>query len=163
MGQVVLLLGSNLDNRVELLFNSRAMIIEEVGNIIKASSIYESEPWGYDSENSFLNQALHIETQLSPEATLEKCLSIETKLGRIRSIHGEYTDRSIDIDILLFSDLVVSTEKLEIPHPRMHKRRFCMEPLAEIASDWIIPTLQKSAAEVLVLCKDKSEISTLNA
>jgi len=162
VNQVVLILGSNLDNRIELLSNAKVIIHEEIGSVIKMSSIYESEPWGYQSDNSFLNQTLLIESSYSPEETLKKCLSAETKLGRTRNGGVSYSDRIIDIDILLFNDLIISTEQLEIPHPRMHQRRFCMEPLAEIVPDWIIPTFQKTTEDILSICPDESKITVLS-
>lgn len=163
MNQVVLILGSNLDNRIELLSTASDIIFSEIGKLIKSSSIYQSEPWGYESNNSFLNQVLHIESNNTPEETLEKCLAIESKLGRVRNNEGTYSDRSIDIDILLFDDLIISTPRLEIPHPRMHERKFCLEPLAEIAPDWLVPTLQKTTSQILAICPDSSKISILNA
>ena len=87
MKQTVLLLGSNIDNRLELLANAGAMIMEQIGQVVATSSIYESAPWGYDSNNPFLNQALLIKTNISPEKVLETCLSIEAQLGRTRNEH----------------------------------------------------------------------------
>jgi 2-amino-4-hydroxy-6-hydroxymethyldihydropteridine diphosphokinase len=163
MKQAVLLLGSNIDNRLELLATASSLIIEQIGHIVVASSIYESDPWGYDSNNSFLNQALLIKTNISPEKVLGKCLSIEAQLGRTRNENGTYADRNIDIDILLYEELIISNENLEIPHPRMHQRRFCMEPLVEIAPSWFVPTFQKTTRQVLAICSDLSKISILNA
>jgi 2-amino-4-hydroxy-6-hydroxymethyldihydropteridine diphosphokinase len=163
MKQTVLLLGSNLDNRLELLASARCLIIEQIGHAVAASSIYESDPWGYDSNNPFLNQALLIKTNFSPEKVLGICLSIEAQLGRTRNENGAYTDRNIDIDILLYEELIISNETLEIPHPRMHQRRFCMEPLSEIAPNWLVPTFQKTTSQVLAICSDLSKISILNA
>ena len=163
MKQTVLLLGSNIDNRLELLANAGSMIMEQIGQVVATSSIYESDPWGYDSNNPFLNQALLIKTNFSPEKVLEICLSIEAQLGRTRNKNGAYTDRNIDIDILLYEELIISNEDLEIPHPRMHQRRFCMEPLAEVAPNWFVPTFQKTTSQVLAMCPDLSKISILNA
>ena len=163
MKHTVLLLGSNIDNRLELLAAASSLIMAQIGSVVAASSIYESDPWGYDSNNSFLNQALLIKTNISPEKVLDKCLSIENKLGRTRNENGTYADRNIDIDILLYEELIISNDNLEIPHPRMHQRRFCMEPLVEIAPDWILPTFQKTTRQVLAICPDLSKISILNA
>jgi 2-amino-4-hydroxy-6-hydroxymethyldihydropteridine diphosphokinase len=163
MKQTVLLLGSNIDNRLELLARASSLILEQIGPIVAASSIYESDPWGYDSNNPFLNQALLIKTNFSPEKVLETCLLIEIQLGRTRNENGAYTDRNIDIDILLYEELIICNENLEIPHPRMHQRRFCMEPLTEIAPNWFVPTFQKTTSQVLAMCPDLSKISILNA
>lgn len=163
MKQTVLLLGSNIDNRLDLLESAISLIIEQIGQLAAASSIYESDPWGYDSKNPFLNQALLIKTNLSPEKVLEICLSIEAELGRKRRKNKAYADRNIDIDILLYEELIIRTESLEIPHPRMHQRRFCMEPLTEIAPNWVVPTFQKTTRQILAQCSDHSKISTLSA
>jgi 2-amino-4-hydroxy-6-hydroxymethyldihydropteridine diphosphokinase len=163
MKQIVLLLGSNIDNRLELLASACSLILKQIGPIVAASSIYESDPWGYDSNNPFLNQAVLIKTRFSPEKVLEKCLSIEAQLGRTRNENGTYADRNIDIDILLYEELIISNETLEIPHPRMHQRRFCMEPLTEIVPDWKIPTFGKTVRAMLKDCEDNSSIKTLNA
>ena len=163
MKQTVLLLGSNIDNRFDLLASASSLITARIGQLAAASSIYESDPWGYDSKNSFLNQAVLIKTNFSPEKVLETCLSIEAKLGRTRLKNKTYADRNIDIDVLLYEELIICTDNLEIPHPRMHQRRFCMEPLAEIAPNWVVPTFQKTTSQVLALCSDPSKISTLNA
>lgn len=163
MKQTVLLLGSNIDNRLDLLASASSLIIAQIGQLVAASSIYESDPWGYDSKNPFLNQAVIIKTNFSPEKVLEICLSIEAELGRTRRKNKAYADRNIDIDILLYEELIVCTDNLEIPHPRMHQRKFCMEPLTEIAPNWIVPTFQKTTSQVLALCSDPSKISTLNA
>jgi 2-amino-4-hydroxy-6-hydroxymethyldihydropteridine diphosphokinase len=162
MNHTVLLLGSNIDNRLELLANAASLIMQQIGLVAAASSIYESAPWGYDSSNPFLNQALLIKTDIRPEKVLEKCLSIESQLGRTRNENGAYADRNIDIDILLYEELIISDENLEIPHPRMHQRRFCMEPLAEIAPDWKIPTLQKTVRTVLNNCPDSASVRKIN-
>ena len=163
MKQTVLLLGSNIDNRIDLLASAISLIIAQIGQLVVASSIYESDPWGYDSKNPFLNQAVLIKTNFTPEKVLETCLSIEATLGRKRLKNKAYADRNIDIHILLYEELTISTDNLEIPHPRMHQRRFCMEPLTEIAPNWIVPTFQKTTSQVLALCSDHSKISTLNA
>ena len=163
MKQTVLLLGSNIDNRLDLLASAISLIIAQIGQLVAASSIYESDPWGYDSNNPFLNQAVLIKTNLSPEKVLETCLSIEAMLGRTRIKNKAYADRNIDIDILLYEELIICTDNLEIPHPRMHQRRFCMEPLTEVAPNWIVPTFQKTTRQVLALCSDLSKISILNA
>ena len=163
MNKTVLLLGSNIDNRLELLANASSLIIEQIGSVVLASSIYESDPWGFDSSNPFLNQALLIKTTISPEKVLEKCLSIESQLGRTRNEDGSYADRNIDIDILLYEKLIISNGNLEIPHPRMHQRRFCMEPLVEIAPNWFVPTFQKTTSQILAICSDLSKVSIINA
>ena len=158
MKQTVLLLGSNIDNRLELLAEAGSLIMEQIGPVVVASSIYESEPWGYDSKNSFFNQAVLIKTNISPEKVLEKCLSIENQMGRARNENGTYADRNIDIDILLYEELTISNENLEIPHPRMHQRRFCMEPLVEIAPNWIVPTPTKNTDSGLIMIEHINNI-----
>jgi len=162
MESALLILGSNLDNRFQLIEQAKEMLIIQIGEIVKYSSIYETPPWGFKSENSFLNQVVELSTKLPPNEILEKCLLIEEQLGRVRSKVGDYTDRTIDIDILLYNDLIISSDSLVIPHPRMHERLFCMEPLREICPERNIPSLQKKVIDVYNNCPDKSQIIKLD-
>ncbi len=160
---VVLILGSNLYNREELLRKAIEALEERLGEKVAISSVYESEPWGFDSEYPFLNQAVEINTNLSAPVVLRECLDIEKSLGRIRGEGDTYQDRTIDIDIMLFGNEVVNTPDLEIPHPRMHQRMFCMLPIAEINSDRMIPGQEKTVRDLLIECTDQSEVFPLHA
>ena len=122
---------------------AKKMIEESIGSVVSVSSVYETEPWGFESDNEFLNMVLCVETDLSPSGLLGRILMIESQLGRIRC-ENQYSSRNIDIDILLYNNEIVNEAALEIPHPRMHERRFVLVPLAEIAPELIHPVLKKS-------------------
>ena len=133
--ELYLSLGSNLGDRAENLRRAIALIGERVGAVQRVSSFIETEPWGFESKNRFLNAAVMVLTTLSPEECLKTTQQIERELGRkSKSRNGNYHDRPIDIDLLLYGDLKLSTPKLTIPHPRMHERDFVMIPLREILS-----------------------------
>jgi 2-amino-4-hydroxy-6-hydroxymethyldihydropteridine diphosphokinase len=160
MKKVFLCLGSNLGNRTENLKQAEARIAEHVGSIISVSSVYETEPWGFKSESKFLNMVLCVKTELSPSGLLGRILMIESQLGRIRS-ETQYKSRNIDIDIILYNDDIVKEPALEIPHPRMHERRFALVPMVEIAPDLIHPVLKKTMRSILKSCLDKSSVVLL--
>jgi 2-amino-4-hydroxy-6-hydroxymethyldihydropteridine diphosphokinase len=157
MKKVFLGLGSNLDDRAENLRETKFRIEESIGSVVSASSVYETEPWGFVSDTDFLNMVLCVETDLSPSGLLGRILMIESQLGRIRR-ESQYSSRKIDIDILLYNNEIVNEAALNIPHPRMHERRFVMVPLAEIAPDMIHPVLKKSIESLLKSCKDNSKV-----
>lgn len=128
-----LALGSNMGNRRDILNRAIELINEAVGTVVRRSSFMETEPWGFRSANLFLNAAVCVQTSLTPFEALKVTQEIERKLGRtVKSSPGEYHDRSIDIDILLYDDLHIDTPELSIPHPLMHQRDFVMKPLGEI-------------------------------
>lgn len=130
---VYLSLGSNLGDRHAIMRRAIAMINEEVGRVDRESSPLETEPWGFESANMFLNMCVRIKSVLSPEQILTITQNIERKLGRkAKSVDGEYHDRPIDIDILMYDDLHITTPTLTLPHPLMHERDFVMIPLREI-------------------------------
>jgi len=154
---VFLGIGSNLGDRQSNLKKAVAKIEELVGPVLCYSSFYETEPWGFQSSDEFLNLVVKIETNLNPYEVLEKILMIESLLGRIRG-EDHYSSRMIDIDILLFEDLIINEEKLKIPHPLMHERRFVLVPLCEIAAEEIHPVLNKTFGELLEFCEDRNEV-----
>ena len=131
--ELYLSLGSNLGDREQMLNRAIALIGERVGEVQRVSSFIETEPWGFKSKHPFLNAACLVLTTLSPEQCLETTQQIERELGRKRkSRNGVYHDRPIDIDLLMYDDLELSTPKLTLPHPRMKEREFVMIPLREI-------------------------------
>lgn len=131
--QVYLGLGSNLGNREELLERAIQLIGERVGQVVRRSILIETEPWGFESEHPFLNGVILCETEKSPREVLQLTQQIERELGRKTKSHpSQYSDRPIDIDILLYDDLHVDEPGLTIPHPLMHERDFVMRPLSEI-------------------------------
>lgn len=160
MNQVYLLIGGNLGDRYKLIGSAKLSITKKIGKIVKESSIYETTPWGFNSEQDFLNQVLYVSTDLSPKKVLNKCLEIEKELGRVRQSE-QYSSRTIDIDILFYNDEIIHKQELIIPHERLHKRRFTLEPLVEIAPDLIHPVIKKSLFDILKECNDNSEVRKL--
>ena len=133
MHKVYLGLGSNLGNRKENLAYAIRLIGERVGKVLRVSSFIETEPWGFESENTFVNAVILCETDLTPRQLLGSTQKIEREMGRQKkSTDGGYSDRCIDIDILLYDNLRVDEPDLQIPHPLMLKRDFVMIPLREI-------------------------------
>lgn len=133
MHKIYLGLGSNLGNRKENLAYAIRLIGERVGKVLRVSSFIETEPWGFESENTFVNAVILCETDLTPRQLLGATQKIEREMGRRhKSVDGHYADRVIDIDILLYDDLRVDEPDLQIPHPLMLKRDFVMIPLREI-------------------------------
>ena len=126
-------LGTNLGDKENNLLSAISEIERRIGPVRAQSAFLATEPWGFDSQNTFLNTAIRIETKLSPLELLDETQQIERDLGRKhKSVNGQYHDRIIDIDILLYDDLHISTPRLTIPHPHMHERDFVIIPLKEI-------------------------------
>ena len=146
MHRVYLGLGSNLGDREEHIRKAIALIGESIGLVIRQSSLIETEPWGFESANKFLNGVILVETSLTPRQLLKATQKIERQLGKRRKhatrrsplnsqfsiLNSQFKDRPIDIDILLYDDLTVDEPDLKIPHPLMHERDFVMIPLNEI-------------------------------
>jgi len=156
----VLLLGSNLGDRHHYLAEARTRIDVKIGRIIRCSSIHETEPWGFDAESSFLNQAVLIETSLQPLEILDRIHLIEESLGRKR-IEGTYQSRTIDIDILCAEHLAHNSDSLEIPHPLLHHRLFALEPLIELTPNWIHPQFDTTYQALLTDLRSKSTVTTI--
>lgn len=157
MPTAFLSLGSNLGDRLANL--KRAIEkIEEPSQIMvtKVSPVYETEPVGRENQGWFLNLVLQVETSLEPFALLERLSSIEDQMGRKRE--KRWDSRNIDLDILLYDTRMVDSERLTIPHPRMHERRFVLVPLAQIAPKLLHPRLKKNIEELLVCCRDGSGV-----
>ena len=126
-------LGSNIGNRKRNMRDAIQYLESIVGTLVRQSDLFETEPWGFDSPNLFINMCVCMETPLSPRQLLEATQSIEKKMGRtLKSEAGEYADRIIDIDILIYDDLKINDGDLIIPHPLMHERDFVMIPLRQI-------------------------------
>ena len=148
MATVYLGLGTNLGDKEANLRTAIYKLQERIGKQVSLSSFYETAPWGFESD-SFLNAAIGLETNLPPIEILHITQEIEKELGRTKkSVNGSYSDRLIDIDILLYDTLVLQTPELTIPHPLMTERDFVMNPLIEIAGNVIHPTRQKTLSEL---------------
>jgi 2-amino-4-hydroxy-6-hydroxymethyldihydropteridine diphosphokinase len=159
MNRTYLLIGGNIGDRHENLEKARQLIEAQAGKVLNQSGIYETEAWGKQDQPAFLNQVLCVETALEPRQLLHTILQAELDMGRKRE--EKYGPRTIDIDILLFNNLVLETRDLTIPHPQLHLRRFALMPLAEIAAAEIHPVLKKSIDELLLECPDKLGVKKL--
>lgn len=155
MANVYIGLGTNLGDKEQNLRDAVHRIEEQIGKVLSLSAFYVTAPWGFASENSFLNAAACVQTQLSPLEVLQETQTIERELGRTKkSVNGAYSDRLIDIDLLLYDDLVLSVTsvdgaELNLPHPLMAQRDFVMRPLAEIAPALQHPVLKRTMKEIL--------------
>jgi deoxyguanosine kinase len=154
-------LGTNQGNRLENLQQAIDLIADEIGSVQLIASIYETPSWGFDGD-SFFNTCTKVSTYLPPEELIERLLDIEAKLGRIRNNSNQYTNRLIDLDILLFDDEIIFSKNLIVPHPRMLERKFALAPLAEIANTLIHPIEKKQIGICLQNCNDSSEIKKIN-
>lgn len=150
MSVLYLGLGTNLGNREKNINVAVDNIQKLIGKQISLSTLYETEPWGYTSENMYVNAVISVETELTPQQVLSITQNIEKEMGRAKkSLNGQYADRIIDIDILLYDNMIIKTPELTIPHPLMTKRMFVMKPLAEIAPDLIIPDINKKIKAII--------------
>ena len=147
--KVYLGLGTNLGDKEKNLQDAVNELNKRVGKVTSLSAFYKTAPWGFQSENSFINAACEIETSFSPLEVLSKTQKIERDLGRTKkSVNGVYSDRLIDIDILLYGEMIMESTELTIPHPLMLKRDFVMNPLLDIASEVVHPVLRKKLKDL---------------
>ena len=147
-----LLLGSNLGDRAAHLLAARTHLAATAGEIVAASALYETAAWGREDQPAFLNQALALRTELSPEQLLAQCLSAERSAGRQRQ--ERWGSRTLDVDILLYDNAIINQTGLTVPHPRLPERRFALVPLAEIGGQLLHPARGLSIAELLAQCPD---------
>lgn len=158
--KVFILLGSNLGDRELIVNQACEMMGKRCGEIVDKSSLYESEPWGFQSEQWFLNQVVVMDTSLQPDELMNTLLSIEKELGRDRSVHHDgYVSRPIDLDILYFGDKIIETQMVTAPHQRLHQRRFTLLPLCEIAPDFVHPLLKMTNIQLLESCEDSGKVN----
>jgi 2-amino-4-hydroxy-6-hydroxymethyldihydropteridine diphosphokinase len=158
MNSVYISLGSNLGNREANLLKSIELLNKTVGKVIAVSSLYETEPWKMGDVTSFINQVILLETTLSADKLMELLLETEMQMGRVRT-SKKYESRAIDIDILFFNDTIISSDKLTVPHPYLHQRKFVLEPLAEINPGFIHPKLKKDITRLLLECEDAYSVA----
>ena len=157
---IYLCIGGNLGEREANLEEAIDFIGFNFGDVVGVSSIYESEPWGMSDVPNFLNQVVHIQSELTDKELLEEIADLEEFFGRERSSQG-YVSREMDIDVLFIGEEIISTESLHVPHPRMSERRFVLEPLVEIAPEFIHPELKQSVEVLLKACSDKGKVTRL--
>jgi 2-amino-4-hydroxy-6-hydroxymethyldihydropteridine diphosphokinase len=149
--------GSNLGNQAENLSKVNDLITQFIGKIVAKSGLYETEAWGVTDQPNFYNQALKVETTLTPQTILEKILFIETEhFNRIRE--KKWAARIIDVDILLYDDVVIKTENLIIPHPYLHQRNFVLIPLMEIAGMLVHPILKETIEDLYWQSEDSLDV-----
>ena len=151
-------IGTNLGDREQNICSTIALITDSIGIVTSFSHVYETEPWGIENENTFLNIVLKIQTELKPIALLGKIHGIENQLGRIRN-ETQYSSRTIDIDILFYNNIIINGKNLQIPHPRAIERRFVLVPLCEIEPDGMHPVLGKSFSNLLKECRDDKKVT----
>lgn len=161
MAKVYFLLGSNLPDRIYFLQTALKLMESKLGVKIDESSVYETEPWGYNSNSLYNNQVVLFETNLSPSEVLYEILKIEQDLGRNRNAEI-YENRTIDIDILFYDDLIIDEPDLKIPHPRLHLRKFALIPMKEISPDYKHPKINKTITELFKNCSDNLVVKELS-
>lgn len=152
MNTTILHLGSNLGDRKQTLEEARRQLEACCGTIVQVSGLYETAPWGLETQPDYLNQALIVHTPLSARELLRQTQAIENRLGRERNI--PWGPRTLDIDLLFFNREIIQDEHLQVPHPHIAARRFVLVPLAEIAPDWIHPENGKTCSMLLDQCTD---------
>jgi 2-amino-4-hydroxy-6-hydroxymethyldihydropteridine diphosphokinase len=158
---VYISLGSNKGDRFKNLQDAINLIYIKIGKVDIISKVYNTPAFGFEGED-FLNTCIRIETEYSAEKVLKKLLAIEKQLGRTRNKKAGYESRTIDLDIIFYDEAVISSKKLEVPHPEMDKRKFVLQPLFDIAPNLKHPKSQKNIAEMLEVCEDTSVLETIN-
>lgn len=159
--QYVLLLGSNLGNRISNLQHATDSIVQQIGSVKKLSKIYSSEPWGFISLDGFVNRALIVVSTKSPQELMVSIHEIEFSLGRIRDSSLGYASRTIDIDILHWDGGLYRSENLQIPHALLCRRRFALMPLTDVLPKGIHPELNLTYTELLLRCADTNAVKAM--
>jgi len=160
MSTIYISLGGDLGDPIEQQEIAIRAIEEHVGLVEHRSSFFKTEAWGVDRKTSFINSAIQVKTDLDPFQVMEELLGIEKEMGRSRN--GEqYGRRSIDLDLLYYNDLILNSTDLQLPHPRLHLRRFVLDPLNEIAANFKEPLRGRSISQLLEECTDKSSVQKL--
>ncbi len=158
----LILMGGNEAATPRLMELATDQITRLAGKVSRQSAMYESTAWGFEAEHHFLNRVLEISTGLKPVDLLHVLLNIEKDLGRTRIDPSTYASRGIDIDILFLDNLVIDTQELTVPHPRLHQRRFTLMPLNEQWPEWIHPTIGVTVNELLARCSDKGFVKRVD-
>ncbi len=156
--KVLILLGGNEGDTPTIFQLAIELIARRAGRVVAVSSLYESSPWGLEAKRNFLNCVLELETTLEPEVLLDTLLKVEGELGRKRPEGIGYASRPIDIDILFIDNLVIDSDALIVPHPRLHLRRFTLLPLNELWAGWLHPVFGKTVGDLLQDCEDQGMV-----
>ena len=159
MNNAYLLTGGNKGDRRRFLLEAKKEIKSHCGSILQQSALYETAAWGKTDQEDFLNQVFLVETKLGAHALMQVILQIEERMGRLRT--EKYGPRTIDIDILFFNHQTIHEPSLIIPHPQIQNRRFVLEPMNEIAPEFIHPVFQKPIHQLLLECKDESGVKKI--
>src|SRR5659263_1810 len=160
MNEVFILLGGNLKDKSKIFEETRKLIGERIGMVTKQSSVYVTEPWGFESE-LFWNQALIARTNLNPHQILKQTQTIEKIMGRVKK-SDQYEARVMDIDLLFYNDLILNTSELTLPHPKIGDRKFVLIPLNEIAPEKCHPVTGLRVQEMLWLCSDQLNVDRID-
>ncbi|QJX47896.1 2-amino-4-hydroxy-6-hydroxymethyldihydropteridine diphosphokinase [Hymenobacter taeanensis] len=155
-----LLLGSNLGDRTSILQDAVQQLAASAGIVEAVSGLYETAAWGLEDQPPFLNQAIQLRTSLLPEALLDVCQQAEQLAGRERLVR--WGARTLDVDILLYDDLVLDSPRLQVPHPRLPERRFALVPLTDIAAHIVHPVLGQSVTALLAQCPDSLAVQRVS-
>ena len=148
-------LGSNKGNKLQNLQSAVDLIFLKIGDVKKISNVYETAALGFDGDD-FYNACIKVETDFKPKKLLKQLQSIEKVIGRVKSSSNMYESREIDLDILFYDELVLSTNQLQIPHPRIKQRKFVLLPMFEIEATFLHPEEKKTIEELLKICSDSS-------
>ena len=157
---LILHTGTNLGKREDNLLRANDLIEKKIGKITKYSSLYETEPWGLEDQPAFINQAIELITELSPEEVLAAANGIEEEMGRIRE--KKWERRLIDIDIIFYGDQIIKTERLQVPHKHIQDRNFVLIPLMEIIPNFVHPIFHETIEELYEKSTDTLEVFLLN-
>lgn len=157
-----ILFGSNMGDKSGLFNQACLYINNRCGRVVRVSAPYESAPWGFETDEWFLNRVIVLDTLMGPDDLLRQLLEIERELGRVRHPEVEgYTSRTADLDILYYGSRVICTETLVVPHPRLHRRRFALLPMCEVAPDLVHPAFGLTQTELLERCPDRLMVRKL--
>lgn len=170
--KIILLTGGNIGDVDALLQAAVALIEQRVGNILKCSSVFESEPWGFQAEQNFKNQVVIADSELEPLQLLDAIQEIEKQMGRQRDYgngakRGDanttekrtYHSRTMDIDVLFYGDQIINSQRLTVPHPLIQERAFVLEPLNEIMPEYLHPKLKSTISELYTRLRDNKNES----
>ena len=159
--EITVIFGSNTGQKRQLIEEAIRRLVGTAGPVLKASSYYETEPWGFSCAETFLTRVVVFNSRLDPENFLTKALEIEKQLGRVRHSGQQYESRTIDIDILFCDSLLIHTPELIVPHPRLAERNFVLVPLNEIMPHFEHPLLHRKISELLIQSPDKLSVKKI--